>query len=189
MCRYGWYQGHYGICGSEYMSKKNPKTAKMYARVHPWVKEWFDNQDNYNAADALTYVANKKGDSLELLKMRLKVLEAERDEKQMELIELEMTIEDISKEIYKLSPEDVEEEFIIHVVDDVVVSIATRLFNQYGDSHSIEEILDNPSRIKGLRSEASKLGVDVDDFKSMIIMEYKKLSPTSMSDISTENLN
>lgn len=21
------------------MSKKNPKTAKMYARVHPWVKE------------------------------------------------------------------------------------------------------------------------------------------------------
>ena len=171
------------------MSKKNPKTAKMYARVHPWVKEWFDNQEKYNAADALTYVANKKGDSLELLKMRLKVLEAERDEKQMELIELEMAIEDISKEIYRLSPEDVEDEFIIHVIDDVVVSIATRLFNQYGDSHSIEELLNNQSRIRGLRSEANKLGVDVEDFKSMIILEFNKLCQTPLSDISTENLN
>ncbi|WP_458454150.1 hypothetical protein [Methanobrevibacter sp.] len=170
------------------MSKRNPKTAKMYARVHPWVKEWFDKQDNYNAADALTYVANKKGDALEILKMRLEVLEKERDEKQMEVIELEMSIERIAKEIYKLSPEDVEEEFIIHVLDDVVVSIATRLFNQYGDAHGIEELLNNPSRIKGLRSEAHKLGVDLEDFKSMIIFEYNKLCQTSVSDISSENL-
>lgn len=170
------------------MSKKNPKTAKMYARVHPWVKEWFDNQDNYNAADALTYVADKKGDALELLKMRLKFLEDELQEKQMELIELEMAIENVSKEIFRLSPDDVEEEFIVHVLDDVVVSIATRLFNQYGNSHTIEEILNNSNRIKGLRSESNKLGVDFKEFKSMIILEYNKLCQTLVSDISTENL-
>ena len=171
------------------MSKKNPKTAKMYARVHPWVKEWFDNQDNYNAADALTYVANKKGDALELLKMKLKVFEEARDEKQMEIIELEIAIEDISKEIYRLSPDDVEDELIVHVLDDVVVSIATRLFNQYGHAHSIEELLIDEKRIKGLRREANKLGVDVDEFKGMIISEYNKLCQTSVSDVSTENLN
>lgn len=171
------------------MSKKNPKTAKMYARVHPWVKEWFDNQDNYNAADALTYVANKKGDALELMKMKREVLVKERDEAQMALIELEMSIEKLDKEIYMLSPDDVDDEIVIHVLDDVVVSIATRLFNQFGHLHSIEELLNNKNRIKGLRSESNKLGVDFEDFKSMIIFEYNKLCQTSMSDVSTEDLN
>lgn len=170
-------------------NRKVPKTSKMYARVHPWVKEWFDNQDDYTAADALTYVASKKGDSLELLKMKLKVLEDLRDEKQMEIIELEMIMDDIVKEIYRLSPDDVEEEFIVNVLDDVVVSIATRLFNQYGPSYSIEDLLNNSNRIRGLRSEANKLGVDFDDFKSMIVFEYNKLCPTSKSDISSEDLN
>lgn len=171
------------------MSKKNPKTAKMYARVHPWVKEWFDNQDNYNAADALTYVANKKGDALELMKMKREVLVKERDRTQMDLIELEMNIEKLDKEIYRLSPDDVDDEIVIHVLDDVVVSIATRLFNQFGHLHSIEELLNNKNRIKGLRSESNKLGVDFEDFKSMIIFEYNKLCQTSLSDVSTEDLN
>lgn len=170
------------------MSKKNPKTAKMYARVHPWVKEWFDKQDNYNAADALTYVANKKGDALELLKMKREVLVKERDETQMSLIELEMGIEELDKEIYKLSPVDVDDEIVIHVLDDVVVSIATRLFNQFGNDYSIDELLNNHNRIKGLRSESNKLGVDFNDFKSMIIFEYNKLCQTLVSDVSTENL-
>lgn len=170
-------------------NRKTPKTAQMYARVHPWVKEWFDNQENYNAADALAYVASKKGDKLELLKMRLKVLEEERDEKQMDLIEIEMSIDELVKEIYRLSPDDVEEEFIVNVLDDVVVSIATKLFNQYGVDYSIENLLNNTNRIKGLRTEASKLGVELGDFKRMIIVEYNKLCPTPMSDISSTNLN
>lgn len=170
------------------MSKKNPKTSKMYARVHPWVKEWFDEQDNYNAADALTYVANKKGDALELLKMKREMYVKERDETQMALIELEMAIEEMDKEIYRLSPDDVDDEIVIHVLDDVVVSIATRLFNQFGHTRSIEEILNNGNRIKGLRSESNKLGVDFENFKSMIVLEYNKLCQTSVSDVSTENL-
>ena len=168
---------------------KSPKTAKMYARVHPWVKEWFDNQKNYNAADALAYVAQKKGDKLELLKMKLAVLEEERDNKQMELIELEMAIEDIVKEIYRLSPDDVEDEFIVNVLDDVVISIATKLFNQYGVDYNIVELLNNSNRVKGLRRESNKLGVDLDVFKNMIIVEYNKLCQTSVSDISAEDLN
>ena len=168
---------------------KSPKTAKMYARVHPWVKEWFDNQKNYNAADALAYVAQKKGDALELLKMKLAVLEEERDNKQMEVIELEMAIEDIVKEIYRLSPDDVEDEFIVNVLDDVVVSIATKLFNQYGVDYNIVELLNNSNRVKGLRRESNKLGVDLDVFKNMIIVEYNKLCQTSVSDISAEDLN
>ena len=170
-------------------NRKNPKTERMYARVEPWVKDWFDNQRDYNAADAIAYVASKKSDPLELLKMKLHVLEKERDEKQMDLISVEMEIEDISKEIYRLSPEDVDEEFVINVLDDVVVSIATKLFNQYGHMHSIDELFNNSNRVKGLRSEANKLGVDLEEFKSMIAVEYNKLCPTSMSDISSEDTN
>ena len=170
-------------------SRKNPKNAKMYARVHPWVKEWFDNQTDYNAANALEYVASKKGDSLELLKMKLKYFESQRDDLQMDLIAIEMTIEDIQKEIYKLSPVDCEDEFVVNILDDVVVSIATRLFNQYGHAHSIDELLSNDKRVKGLRSEATKLGVDLEEFKKKIIFEYNKLCPTEVSDISSENLN
>ena len=170
-------------------SNKNPKTSRMYARVQPWVKMWFDNQDNYNAADALAFVASQKGDPLELLKMKLQVLEKERDEAQIDLIILERTIDEVVKEIYRLSPDDVEEEFLVNVLDDVVFSIATRLFNQYGHLHSIDELLNNGNRIKGLRSEATKLGVDFNVFKGMIATEYNKLCQTPMSDISTEDLN
>lgn len=169
--------------------RKTPKTSKMYARVHPWVKEWFDEQKDYNAANALEYVASKKGDSLELLRMKLKHFEAQRDEVQMELISIEMTIEEIEKEIYRLSPDDCEDDFVVNILEDVVISIATRLFNQYGHAHSIDELLNNERRVKGLRSEANKLGVDLEEFKERIIFEYNKLCHTCVSDISSENLN
>ena len=170
-------------------NRKSPKTARMYARVHPWVKDWFDNQKGYTAADALSYVASKKGSKLELLKMKLQVLEEKRDEMQMDLISIEMSIDEISKEIFRLSPDDVEDEFVVNVLDDVVVSIATKLFNQYGPSYSIEDLLNNSNRVKGLRSESTKLGVELDEFKMMIVNEYNKLCHTQMSDISSEDIS
>ena len=144
--------------------RKSPKTARVGGRVHPKYKQMLD-ESPYNAADAVEYFCKEMMKPERFLMIQKEHLEKEIEDDKLDLIEKEMELEKINKELeeeYMLSISATKAEAINNVLDQWRIS-------NIGHSRkvSLKNYLDINEHI--LVVEAKRCGMDLNDFKEEVL--------------------